>query len=313
MATPANPTANDAQVTGLQEKEESQLVAIIRRFLKNRLAVIGLSVIILLSLIAILTPYIAPEPLDVRSNVPNRFQPPSSEHWLGTDAVGRDALSRVMWASRVSLSVGFVSMFVSVFIGIFVGALAGYYGGSWLDILLMRIAEAIDVIPVLFLLIMVLAVVGSDGLHLGPFVIPQVYVLMFVIGVTSWPSLAQIVRGQFLTLRQRDYSEASRALGASRLRIMFKHILPNAMAPIIVSATLRIGNGILAESGLSFLGLGTQPPNTSWGQLLSNGKSLLTSAPYLVWPPGLLIIITVMAFNLVGDGLRDALDPKMKL
>lgn len=303
---------NDAQATGLTVKEESQFTAIARRFFRNRLAVMGLVIILLLATIAILTPVLAPEPLDVRANVPIRNQPPSAEYPFGTDSIGRDALSRMMWASRVSLSVGFVAMFVSVTVGILVGAVAGFFGGSWLDIFLMRVAEAIDVIPVLFLLIMILAVVGSEGLIIGKLVIPQVYVLMFVIGMTSWPSLAQIVRGQFLSLRQRDYSEASRALGASRGRIMFRHILPNTMAPIIVSATLRVGGGILAESGLSFLGLGTQPPNVSWGQMLSNGKSLLKTAPWLVWPPGLAIILVVMAFNFVGDGLRDAFDPKMK-
>lgn len=312
MATPASPTMNDAQATGLTVKEESQFTAIARRFFRNRLAVMGLVIILLLATIAILTPVLAPEPLDVRANVPIRNQPPSAEYPFGTDSIGRDALSRMMWASRVSLSVGFVAMFVSVTVGILVGAVAGFFGGSWLDIFLMRVAEAIDVIPVLFLLIMILAVVGSEGLIIGKLVIPQVYVLMFVIGMTSWPSLAQIVRGQFLSLRQRDYSEASRALGASRGRIMFRHILPNTMAPIIVSATLRVGGGILAESGLSFLGLGTQPPNVSWGQMLSNGKSLLKTAPWLVWPPGLAIILVVMAFNFVGDGLRDAFDPKMK-
>lgn len=312
MAVSSTPPADLAAQAGLTAKEESQLRAIVRRFFRNRLAVIGLVVLLFLGAVAVFAPYIATQPLDAPVNAAERFQPPGSKYWLGTDALGRDVFSRMVWASRVSLSVGFVSMFVAVFVGTVIGAIAGYYGGSWLDIALMRIAEAIDLIPVLFLLITILSVVGGGGINIGPLHIPNIYTMMFIIGITSWPSLAQIVRGQFLSLRQRDFSEASRAMGASRQRIMFRHILPNAVAPIIVSATLRVGGGILAESGLSFLGLGTQPPEVSWGQILSLSRTYLKQAPWLTWWPGLAILIVVLAFNFVGDGLRDALDPKMK-
>ena len=251
-------------------------------------------------LVAIFAPYLASESLDAM-NIPARFTPPSLEHPFGTDNLGRDVLSRMIWGSRVSLSVGFVAMTMAVAIGSLVGAVAGFYGGTWIDILLMRLAEAISIIPVFFLLITVVSVIR-----------PSIFNIMLVIGVTSWPGLAQIVRSQFLSLRQRDFTEASRAMGASDARLIFRHILPNAAGPIIVSATLRIGSEILTESSLSFLGLGTQPPLTSWGQMLSQGRPFLLQAPWVSIFPGLAIFIVVICFNFVGDGLRDALDPKMK-
>lgn len=310
---PEHHDLDDTVAAGLTAEAENQFFAIVRRFFRNRLAVVGLVVLVVLGLVAIFAPQLASQPLDARVDVPNRFQPPGDLFPLGSDSLGRDVLSRMIWASRVSLSVGFVAMFVAVAVGTFIGALAGFFGGSWLDIILMRIAEAIDLIPILFLLITVLAVIGGAGLNIGGFHIPNIYTMMFILGITSWPSLAMIVRGQFLSLRQRDFSEASRALGASRLRIMFRHILPNAVAPIIVSATFRVGGAILTESSLSFLGLGTQPPEVSWGQILALGRTYITNAPWLIWWPGLAILITVLAFNFVGDGLRDALDPRMKL
>ncbi|HEY3368891.1 MAG TPA: ABC transporter permease [Symbiobacteriaceae bacterium] len=301
MGTPADKKAVavlDASMVGASD--EPLWKSIVKRYWRNKAAVLALVVLIFLGLVAVFAPVLAKEPIDF-INVVVRHKPPSWEHPMGTDFLGRDVMARLIWGSRVSLSVGFIAMGMSVVIGTVVGALAGYYGGSWLDILLMRIAEAVDVIPVLFLLITLVAVFR-----------PSIFNIMMIIGITSWPSLARIVRGQFLSLRARDFTEASRALGAKDARLIFRHILPNAIAPIIVSATLRIGTAILTESSLSFLGLGTQPPNTSWGQMLNLGRQYLKQAPWVAIWPGIPILITVLAFNYVGDGLRDALDPRMK-
>lgn len=279
---------------------ESLLQAIVRRFLRNKMAVAGLGLLTVLYLVAIFAPYAASQPQDF-IEITQRNIAPNWAHPMGTDNLGRDILARLIWGSRVSLTVGFVAMGMAVMIGTVVGALAGYYGGSWIDLLLMRIAEAIDLIPVFFLLITIVSVVR-----------PSIFNIMLIIGVTSWPSLAQVVRGQFLSLRQREYAEASRALGATDTRLIFRHILPNAIGPIIVSATLRIGGAILAESGLSFLGLGTPPPETSWGQMLAMGRTVLRQTPWVAVWPGVAILLVVLSFNFVGDGLRDALDPKMK-
>lgn len=301
MALPANKKNENAQDASLAAvKEETQLQAITRRFMRNKAAVVSLGILLLLYLIALLAPVLAKENLEFL-DVTRRNLSPSWTHPMGTDHLGRDVLTRMIWGSQVSLSVGFIAMGMSVTIGTIVGAIAGFYGGTWIDILLMRIAEAIDIIPVFFLLITIVAVVR-----------PSIMNVMLIIGVTSWPGMARIVRGQFLSLRQRDYTEASRALGASDMRLIFRHILPNAVAPIIVSATLRIGGAILTESALSFLGLGTPPPDTSWGQMLAFGRQYLRQAPWVAVWPGVAILVTVLAYNFVGDGLRDALDPKMK-
>lgn len=281
-------------------KETTQLQQITRRFMRNKTAVVGLVVLLLLYTVALLAPYLASEPLETM-NLAQRFKPMSWDHPFGTDNLGRDVLSRMIWGSRVSLSVGFIAMGMAVTIGTVVGALAGFYGGTWIDLVLMRIAEAIDIIPVFFLLITVVAVLPKS-----------VFNIMIVIGLTSWPGLAQIVRSQFLSLRQRDYTEASRAMGAKDARLIFRHILPNAMGPIIVSSTLRIGGAIIAESSLSFLGIGTQPPDISWGQMLFAARPFLKQAFWASFWPGFAIFLTVICFNFVGDGLRDALDPKMK-
>jgi len=270
-----------------------------RRFLRNRTAVAGLALLLLISVVAVCAPYLATESLDAVA-VDSRLQPPSLAHPFGTDNLGRDVLSRALWGSRISLAVGFLAMGIAVVVGTLVGALAGYYGGTWIDLLLMRTAEAIELVPVFFLLITVVAVIE-----------PSILNIMAVIGLTAWPRLAQIVRAQFLSLRQREFTEASRAMGAADARLIFRHILPNAAGPIIVSATLGVGNAILAESGLSFLGLGTQPPFTSWGQMLSQGSPFLQRAPWAAIWPGFLIFLVVISFNFVGDGLRDAFDPKM--
>ena len=300
MAVPKTAPETSVKASLRSIKDETMFQAVVRRFFRNKTAVLGLGILVVLYLIALLAPYITKEDMEF-IDVTRRNLSPRWTHPMGTDNLGRDVLQRAIWGSRISLSVGFVAMGMAVTFGTVVGAIAGYYGGSWIDIVLMRIAESIDIIPTFFLLITIVAVIR-----------PSIFNIMLVIGFTSWPGLARIVRGQFLSLRQRDFAEASRALGAKDSRLIFRHILPNAMAPIIVSASLRIGGAILTESGLSFLGLGTPPPQTSWGQMLTMGRQFLKQAPWVAVWPGVFILITVLAFNYVGDGLRDALDPKMK-
>lgn len=300
MAQPAQQNAGALQSQGLG-KEESMFMVRWRRFRRSKTALAGLTILTILVIAAIFAPYIAPENWD-HFDVVNKNKPPSAEHWLGTDMYGRDLFSRIVWGARISLSVGFVAAAVSVTIGSAYGAVAGYYAGSWLDVSMMRIAEAINSIPVLILLVVMASVVSRS-----------VYTVMFVIGLTSWPSLAFLVRGQFLSLRQRDYVEAARAMGAQDKRIIFRHILPNVVALILVSATLRVGGAILFESALNFLGFGAPPPYPTWGEALATGRNVIRTAWWCTAFPGIFITITVLAFNFVGDGLRDAFDPKMKI
>ncbi|HYF94603.1 MAG TPA: ABC transporter permease [Symbiobacteriaceae bacterium] len=270
-----------------------------RRFCRSRLAHWGLLVLLLLYSVALLAPLLATQPYDA-INSGDRFLGPSSTYWLGTDHLGRDIWSRIVWGSRISLTVGFVSAGVAVTVGTWLGALAGYYGG-WIDNTISRLTEVVVSMPQFFLLLALAAVLPRS-----------IWSIMLIIGLTSWPSIARIVRGEVLSLRERDFTEAARALGATDFRIIRRQILPNAVAPIIVSTTLRIGHAILAESGLSFLGLGTPPPFPSWGSIVAGGKDYLREAPWIALGPGLFIFLAVLAFNFVGDGLRDALDPKLK-
>ncbi|HYF90967.1 MAG TPA: ABC transporter permease [Symbiobacteriaceae bacterium] len=300
MAAPARPRRPaDLQNQNLG-REEKQYVAIWRRFRRSRSAVFGLILLAILATLAIFAPQIAPQKWDFFDTSLKNL-PPSPEHWFGTDQYGRDVFSRIIWGARISLSVGFVAAGVAVLIGATWGAVAGFYAGSWLDVTMMRIAEAIDNIPTLTLLVVVSSIISRS-----------VYTVMVVIGITSWPGLAFLVRAQFLSLRERDFVQAAQALGAPDMRIIFKHVLPNAVAIIIVNATLRIGNAILAETALNFLGFGAPPPYPTWGEMLSSGRNFLRVAPWVTTVPGIFITMTVLSFNFVGDGLRDALDPKMK-
>jgi peptide/nickel transport system permease protein len=235
-----------------------------------------------------------------KTEVSSKLKPPSSLHYLGTDQLGRDIFSRMLYGSRISLSVGFVAVGISIFIGILVGAVAGFYGG-WVDSLLMRFVDTMLCFPSFFLILTIVALLG-----------PSIFNIMVVIGITSWMGTARFVRAEFLSLRQRDFTMAARALGVKDSRIIFRHILPNALAPVFVSATLKVASAILIEAGLSFLGFGVQPPRSSWGNILTEGRMYIFDAWWLTVFPGIAILITVLSFNLLGEGLRDALDPRLR-
>lgn len=270
-----------------------------RRFKRNRLSVVGLTVILIIVSVAIAAPIVAPyDPFVI--DVYNVISPPTSAHLLGTDDLGRDVLSRMIWGSRVSLAVGFVAVGISITIGIIIGALAGFYGKA-VDAVLMRFVDIMLCFPTLFLILAVIAIIG-----------PSIWVIMVIIGTTSWMDVARLVRAEILTLKERDFVAAARAVGASDFRIIFRHILPNALSPVFVSATLGVAGAILLESGLSFLGLGVQPPDASWGNILTSGKDYITvGAWWLSFFPGMAILFTVLSYNLVGEGLRDAIDPRL--
>lgn len=271
----------------------------VERLLKNKLAIAGLVIVALLFAVAILAPYISPYPPD-DIDTTQVLWPPSSSHKLGTDELGRDVLSRIFHGARVSLSVGFVAVGISTFIGVILGALAGYYGGI-VDRIIMRFVDIMLCFPSFFLILAVIAFVG-----------PSIWNIMIVIGVTSWMGVSRLVRAEFLSLKERDFVVAAVSQGASDRRIIFFHILPNSMAPVLVSATLGVAAAVLVESGLSFLGLGVQPPDPSWGNMLTEGKDNIEIAWWLSVFPGLAILITVMGYNLLGEGIRDALDPRLK-
>ncbi|MEW6115408.1 MAG: oligopeptide ABC transporter permease [Nitrospirota bacterium] len=269
-----------------------------KRFKKNSLAVAGLVIILVLASIALLAPIIAPY-TPTAINVYNVLSPPSASHLFGTDELGRDVLSRMIWGSRASLKVGFIAVGIAISIGTMLGALAGYYGGK-IDALLMRFVDIMLAFPTFFLILAVIAVVE-----------PSISTIMIVIGLTGWMDVSRLVRAEFLTLKERDFVLAARAIGAGDFRIMVRHIIPNALSPVFVAATFGIAGAILTESGLSFLGLGVQPPEPSWGNILTAGKDNITVAWWLSLFPGLAILVTVLSYNLVGEGLRDALDPRL--
>jgi peptide/nickel transport system permease protein len=270
-----------------------------RRFKRNRLAMVGLGFLIFLGLIAVFAPLIAPYGITERASGQFR-QPPSADHWFGTDAIGRDMFSRIVYGARVSLRIGFTATAISVIIGLLFGALAGFFGGAT-DTVITRLIDVFLAIPYIVLAVAIASVFGRSE-----------NAIIVVLGITGWLAIARIVRASFLSLRRLEYVEAAMALGFSRSRIMFRHILPNALQPIIVIGTITVGYVILAEAALSFLGVGPQEPTPAWGLMVAAGKGSLTNAPHLLFFPGGAIVLTVLAFVFVGDGLRDALDPKLK-
>jgi peptide/nickel transport system permease protein len=269
------------------------------RLKRNRMAMTGLALVLGLFVVSICAPWLAPYNPD-HIELTQVLMPPSPAHLMGTDTLGRDVLSRIIYGSRVSLKVGFVAVGLATLIGLFVGALAGYYGG-WVDQGLMRLVDLMLCFPAFFLILAVIAVLE-----------PSIWNIMVVIGLTSWMGVARLVRAEFLSLREREFVTAARALGASDTRLILRHMLPNALAPIMVSATLGVAGAILTESALSFLGLGVQPPTPSWGNILTAGKDNIEIAWWLSVFPGLAILITVMSYNLLGEGIREAIDPRLK-
>ncbi len=296
-----NVIVNSDQKQGLTKDNETMLQIVWKRLRKNKLAVISATIVILLYLMAIFAPMLAPYATD-DMDFDNLFGKPSAQHWLGTDSMGRDLLTLVMYGSRVSLTVGLVSMGIAITLGTVLGAISGYYGGI-VDNIIMRFTDIALCFPQFFLILTIVAVFGNG-----------IYKVIVILGLTSWMGVTRLVRGQFLSLKEREFVESARALGANDARIIFKHLLPNSMAPIIVAATLRVGTTILTEATLSFLGLGVKQGTISWGGLLreAQGITVMLETPWVAIFPGLMIFLTVLSFNLLGDGLRDALDPKLK-
>lgn len=295
-----------------------------QRFLRDRLALSGAAILLLLTVVAAAGKYLTEwvpvfDPATVR--LADKFSPPmaapsasiapDSRPWLGvyvlgTDELGRDVFSRVLQGSVVSLTIGFVAVGISVVVGVVLGALAGYYGNrGWgpvnADTIIMRFTDVMLCFPTFFLILTVVAVLP-----------PSIYNIMIVIGLTGWMGIARFVRAEFMTLKEQDFVIAARAMGLPTWRLIFKHMLPNAMSPVLVSATIGVASAILTESALSFLGFGVQPPFATWGNILSDGKGYVFDAPWLFFIPGLLILVVVLAFNLVGEGLREALNPRLR-
>jgi len=267
----------------------------------NTRVIFGLFIVIVMAVIAVFAPQVAThDPLAMDLSPEARLQAPSAGHFFGTDNLGRDIFSRMVYGTRISLSVGLIAVFISLVIGVLLGGLSGYYGG-WVDNLVMRVVEIMYCFPVFFLIMMVITFLG-----------PNIANVMIVIGLTSWAGLCRLVRAEFLTLRERDFVSSAKVQGVSDMRIILRHILPNAMGPVYVSATLSVGGAILIESALSFLGLGVQIPTPSWGNILTAGKNYIDYAWWLTLFPGLAIFLTVLSFNLIGEGLRERLDPKLK-
>lgn len=270
-------------------------------FRRHKLAVLGMAVFAVLAFAAIFAPLVATHD-PYRVDLLAAGQPPSRDHWLGTDEVGRDVFSRLVFGARVSLSVGLVAVTIYTLLGTVLGAISGYFGGL-ADGVIQRLTDTVMCFPPLIIIIAAVSIVG-----------PSIWNVMLIIGVLTWTGTCRLVRAQFLSLREQEFVEAARAVGVNDLRLIFRHVLPNAIAPVIVSATFGIAAAILTEAGLSFLGLGVQPPTPSWGNLinLAQSASILQQMPWLWAPPGLLIAIAVLSINFIGDGLRDALDPRAR-
>lgn len=269
-----------------------------QRLRRNRMAMAGAAIVLTMFLLALLASMIGRDPGAI--DIAHRLQPPGLDYPLGTDDLGRDVLVRILYGARISLLVGFVAVGIATFIGILLGALAGFYG-RWVDSLIMRFVDIMLCFPAFFLILAVIA-----------FLKPSIWNIMIIIGLTSWMGVARLVRAEFLSLRERDFVLAAQAIGARDARIIFRHILPNAISPVLVSATLGVAGAILTESALSFLGIGVQPPTPSWGNMLIAGKQTLGTAWWLSVFPGLAILITVLGYNLLGEGIRDAMDPRIK-
>lgn len=289
---------------GLQDRKErhheSPLWVFLRRFKKNKLAIVGAGIIGLMIVLGLSAGIVSPhDPL--YQDLEHVLESESPTHPMGTDDIGRDIMSRLIWGARISLQASIYSVGVALLLGVPIGLLSGYYGGFWDEFVVMRVVDAMQAFP---FLILALALAATLGTGFGN--------AMIAIGIGFTPAFIRIVRAQVLTVRGQEYVQAARAIGSPDLRILLRHVLPNSMAPLLVQTTLAMGSAILAEAGLSFLGLGVQPPTASWGQMLAVSQGYLTIAPWLAYWPGLAIFLTVLGFNLFGDGVREALDPKLR-
>jgi len=269
-----------------------------QRLRRNRMAMAGAVIVLVMFVLAAAAPLLGRDPGAI--DIAQRLLAPGWRHPLGTDDLGRDVLTRILYGARISLLVGFVAVGIATGIGILLGAVAGYYG-RWVDALLMRFVDIMLCFPTFFLILAVIA-----------FLDPSIWNIMIIIGLTGWMGVARLVRAEFLSLRERDFVLAARAVGADDARIIFRHILPNALSPVLVSVTLGVAGAILTESALSFLGIGVQPPTPSWGNMLITGKQTLGTAWWMSVFPGLAILVTVLGYNLLGEGIRDALDPRLR-
>lgn len=285
----------------LDAKSLSPMGIVFKRLKRNKMAVAALFILVILTMIAIFAPLLTPYDRD-QIDMANSYQKPSAEHWLGTDDLGRDTFTRLIYGGRVSLSVGLVSTAISLIIGVLLGAIAGYSGG-WVDNLIMRIVDVFMCFPFFVIAIAIAAVLG-----------PSIYNVMLISGILSWTKICRIVRAEVMAIKGREFIEAAISLGLEAREIITKHILPNVLAPIIVYATLGIAVGILSEAGLSFLGLGVKQPQPSWGNMLAAAQSLRSlRLHWWLWiPPGTMVLMTILSINILGDGLRDAFDPKLK-
>ena len=282
------------------DRKESQLKEIWRRMRKNKAAMVGLVIFLIFIAVALLADVIVPYDMAITQNGAERLLPPSAEHWFGTDTYGRDVFARVIHGSRVSLSIGVVTSLITLVVGGMLGAMAGYYGGA-VDNIIMRIMDTFMCIPFMLLALAIVAALG-----------PSMTNLLIAITISNIPSTTRLVRSCILTVVDQDYVEAAKSYCANDLRIIVKYILPNAMGPIIVNTTMGMASMILAAAGLSFIGMGIQPPDPEWGSMLSSARDFMRTSPYLLYIPGIAIVLSVLSINLVGDGLRDALDPKLK-
>ena len=271
-----------------------------KRLSRNKLAIAGLIFLGVMIVLCIVGPIVSPYSDITATDIANAKQPPSAQHWFGTDELGRDIFFRVLYGTRFSCSVGLVAVTIGLVIGVTLGAIAGFYGGT-LEEVIMRSTDILGAVPNMLMAIVIVSVLGQS-----------IWNLMLAVGITSVPQFVRITRAAVLTVRNQEYVEASKAIGLSNRRIIFKHILPNCLSPIIVQATLRVASAIISASSLSFLGLGVPAPSPEWGALLSGGRKYIRDYSYMTLFPGLAIMITVLALNMMGDGLRDSLDPKLK-
>jgi peptide/nickel transport system permease protein len=292
----------------MYREEQTMAQMVWRAFRRHKPAMIGLGVMLALVLAAIFAPVLSPYDPE-KTELSKMLKPPSAQHLMGTDELGRDLLTRILYGGRVSLSIGVMAMGLAVLVGAVVGGLAGFYGG-WVDNILMRITDMMLAFPQLFILIILAIALRDIPIEaLRGTAFASVLSIVLVIAVLAWMQVARLVRASFLSLKEKEFTEAARCLGVPNWRIMARHLMPNTISPIIVAATFRVATSIITESGLSYLGFGIQPPTPTWGNMLKNAQEQMTRAPWTAIFPGLMIFITVIAINFIGDGLRDALDP----